>query len=185
MTVALWNKTQAKMLPTPAKFHYLFNMRELSKVFQGVMLAARDRCALDGVHCSVHYSQDSSWSMPYAGCVHVKQQPQQCISMYASLLYMWSPAMPMCCAAVPIPWVAGSAWTLDLPALSLMVLVSPARTATCLACGCTSAAVCLLTSWSAMRTNHGWTRPSVTCASKSLHQSFASRCGEVAGRLTT
>eukprot|EP00879_Flechtneria_rotunda_P026528 GHRR01028292.1.p1 GENE.GHRR01028292.1~~GHRR01028292.1.p1 ORF type:complete len:1302 (+),score=429.83 GHRR01028292.1:91-3906(+) len=43
MTITLWNKTQAKMLPTPAKFHYLFNMRELSKVFQGVILAERDR----------------------------------------------------------------------------------------------------------------------------------------------
>jgi hypothetical protein len=32
MTVSLWNKVQVKMLPTPAKFHYLFNMRELSKV---------------------------------------------------------------------------------------------------------------------------------------------------------
>uniref|UniRef100_A0A383W453 AAA+ ATPase domain-containing protein n=1 Tax=Tetradesmus obliquus TaxID=3088 RepID=A0A383W453_TETOB len=48
MTVMLWNKTQAKMLPTPAKFHYLFNMRELSKVFQGVMLATRDRFATPG-----------------------------------------------------------------------------------------------------------------------------------------
>ena len=36
ITIELWNKVQAKMLPTPAKFHYLFNMRELSKVFQGV-----------------------------------------------------------------------------------------------------------------------------------------------------
>lgn len=44
MTVTLWNKIQAKMLPTPAKFHYLFNMRELSKVFQGIILATRDRC---------------------------------------------------------------------------------------------------------------------------------------------
>ena len=33
LTVTLWNKVSAKMLPTPAKFHYLFNMRELSKVY--------------------------------------------------------------------------------------------------------------------------------------------------------
>ena len=43
LTITLWNKIQTKMLPTPAKFHYLFNMRELSKVFQGVILATRDR----------------------------------------------------------------------------------------------------------------------------------------------
>ncbi len=46
-TVALWNRVQTKMLPTPAKFHYLFNMRELSKVFQGVILASRDRFRKD------------------------------------------------------------------------------------------------------------------------------------------
>ncbi len=34
LTVTLWNKVSIKMLPTPAKFHYLFNMRELSKVLQ-------------------------------------------------------------------------------------------------------------------------------------------------------
>ncbi|CAG9462434.1 unnamed protein product [Pedinophyceae sp. YPF-701] len=43
MTIALWTQVQAKMLPTPAKFHYLFNIRELSKVFQGVILASTDR----------------------------------------------------------------------------------------------------------------------------------------------
>jgi hypothetical protein len=33
-TIKLWNTVSAKMLPTPSKFHYLFNMRELSRVFQ-------------------------------------------------------------------------------------------------------------------------------------------------------
>lgn len=36
-TLALWTRVAAKMLPTPSKFHYLFNMRELSKVYYHVM----------------------------------------------------------------------------------------------------------------------------------------------------
>ena len=31
-SVDLWKRVQARMLPTPAKFHYQFNMRDLSKV---------------------------------------------------------------------------------------------------------------------------------------------------------
>eukprot|EP00931_Biecheleriopsis_adriatica_P081370 TRINITY_DN5469_c0_g1_i3.p1 TRINITY_DN5469_c0_g1~~TRINITY_DN5469_c0_g1_i3.p1 ORF type:complete len:4660 (-),score=1275.41 TRINITY_DN5469_c0_g1_i3:88-14067(-) len=36
-TIAIWTKVQKSLLPTPARFHYIFNMRELSRVFQGIM----------------------------------------------------------------------------------------------------------------------------------------------------
>lgn len=32
LTMELWGRVQARMLPTPSRFHYLFNMRDLSKV---------------------------------------------------------------------------------------------------------------------------------------------------------
>lgn len=36
------------MMPTPAKFHYTFNMRELSRVFQGVLFAPKDTIKTGG-----------------------------------------------------------------------------------------------------------------------------------------
>lgn len=35
-TIAIYNETQKKFRPTPAKAHYTFNLRDLSKVFQGM-----------------------------------------------------------------------------------------------------------------------------------------------------
>jgi dynein heavy chain, axonemal len=38
-TINLFNTIQENFLPTPTKSHYVFNMRDISKVFQGIYLA--------------------------------------------------------------------------------------------------------------------------------------------------
>jgi dynein heavy chain len=43
LTLALYNEVQTAFLPTPDRFHYLFNIRDVAKVVQGV-LQAQKRC---------------------------------------------------------------------------------------------------------------------------------------------
>ena len=37
-TIELYKKITKELLPTPSKFHYTFNLRDLSKVFQGILM---------------------------------------------------------------------------------------------------------------------------------------------------
>lgn len=41
-TLEVYQSVVLRFLPTPAKIHYLFNLRDISKVFQGMLRANKD-----------------------------------------------------------------------------------------------------------------------------------------------
>jgi dynein heavy chain len=45
-TIEVYSKISQELLPTPSKFHYTFNLRDISKVFQGVLMIRPRKCTL-------------------------------------------------------------------------------------------------------------------------------------------
>ena len=49
-TIKLWKSMKLKMLPTPAKFYYVFNIQDLGRVFHRILLTLKESIVEGRLH---------------------------------------------------------------------------------------------------------------------------------------
>lgn len=59
--VEIYNRMSVDLLPTPAKSHYVFNLRDLSKCVQGDVLNPNSRLCVSIALHQISQSQPTSW----------------------------------------------------------------------------------------------------------------------------
>ena len=92
--IRVYNEIKAQLLPTPAKSHYTFNLRDLSKVFQGILMADPTKIEVslhDGIITWTYFTH--YWPCMIGESTRHQRFPlimgQWCRALMFSLLLTW------------------------------------------------------------------------------------------------